>query len=31
MEPVMYSLLFEYSITEILALHTDRCRAAQAK
>jgi hypothetical protein len=30
MEPVMYSLLSEYSFTEILVLHASRCRAAQA-
>jgi hypothetical protein len=29
MEPVMYSLLFEYSSTEILVIHTNKCRAAQ--
>jgi hypothetical protein len=29
MESVMYSFLFEYSFTEILALHAIRCRVAQ--
>jgi hypothetical protein len=31
MEPVMYSLLSEYSYTEILVLHVSRCRATQAR
>jgi hypothetical protein len=30
MEPVMYILLSEYSFTEILVLHANRCHAAQA-
>jgi hypothetical protein len=30
MEPVMYSLLSEYTFTEILVLHANRCRATQA-
>jgi hypothetical protein len=30
MESVMYSPLTEYSFTEILVLHANRCRAAQA-
>jgi hypothetical protein len=29
MELVMYSLLFEYSSTEILVLHANRSRATQ--
>jgi hypothetical protein len=29
MESIMYSLLSEYSSTEILVLHANRCRAAQ--
>jgi hypothetical protein len=29
MEPVMYSLLSEYSFTEVLVIHAIKCRAAQ--
>jgi hypothetical protein len=29
MEPVMYSLLSEYSFTEVLVIHAIRCHAAQ--